>query len=266
MLIIGENINASRKTIREKLLEKDQVFFQNLAKKQVQSGAKMLDINIGDTDPDHRPLIQWLVKTIQEVVNVPLCLDSPYPQIIQAGLEAYLSQNGKPMVNSVTLEQERMNSILPLVKQYQCTIVALPMDKNGIPDNAQGRFLIAEELIKKITEFDIPAEDIYLDPLVIPISTNSNTARITLETLYLIHQSYPHIKTIAGLSNISYGLPVRKNLNQGFLPLLMQAKISALILDPTDRQLMSLLYSCQVLLENDPYCKNYLQAYRNGKI
>jgi cobalamin-dependent methionine synthase I len=140
------------------------------------------------------------------------------------------------------------------------------MNEKGIPESARERFLIAEELINKITGFGIPPEDIYLDPLVIPISTNSASANITLETLDLIYQSYPHIKTIAGLSNISYGLPARKNINQSFLSLLMKAGVKALILDPIDSRLMSLLYSSQALLGNDPYCKNYLQAYRNGQL
>ncbi len=264
MLIIGENINASRKMIREKLSEKDSEFFRNLAREQVKRGAGMLDLNIGDTDPDNRLLMQWLVQIVQESVNVPLCFDSPYPELIQAGLEIYNFQLGKPLVNSVTAEQERIETILPLVKKYQCSVVALAMDEKGIPESARNRFLIAEKLINKITEFGIPPEDIYLDPLVIPISTNSASAKITLATLGLIHQNLPHIKTIAGLSNISYGLPVRKNINRGFLPLLMQAGVKALILDPTDNKLMSLLYSSQVLLGHDLFCKNYLQAYRNG--
>ncbi len=264
MLIIGENINASRKMIREKLSEKDTGFFQHLATIQVQNGAGMLDLNIGDTDPDNKSLMQWLVQTVQEYIDVPLCFDSPYPKLIQAGLENYNFKNGKPLVNSVTAEEDRIKSILPLVKQYHCSVVALAMDENGIPENSAGRFLIAKKLIKVITEFGIPQEDIYLDPLVIPISTNSDSATITLETLSLIKENFPHIKTIAGLSNISYGLPIRKNINQAFLPLLMQTRVNGLILDPTDRKLMSLLYSSQVLLGNDLYCKNYLQAYRKG--
>lgn len=264
MLIIGENINASRKMIREKLSKKDTAFFRDLATIQVQNGADMLDLNIGDIDPDNQPLMQWLVQTVQEYIDVPLCLDSPYPKLIRAGMESYNFKNGKPLVNSVTAEKDRIKSILPLVKQYQCSVVALAMDENGIPKNSTDRFLIAKELIKVITEFGIPPEDIYLDPLVIPISTNSEAATITLETLSLIKKNFPHINTIAGLSNISYGLPIRRNINQAFLPLLMQTGVNALILDPTDRKIISLLYSSQVLLGNDLYCKNYLQAYRNG--
>jgi len=266
MIIIGENINGSRNIIREKLNNRDSAFFCNLAEQQIEGGAEMLDINIGDADPEDFSAMQWLIRNIQKNINIPLCLDSPYPKIIKAGLETYNYQYGKPLINSITAEKERMENILPLVKKHQCSVIALLMDEKGIPAKAQERFLIAQKLIKEMTDSGISSEDIYLDPLVIPISTDSNSANVTLETLQLIHKNYPEIKTVAGMSNISYGLPKRKNINHAFLPLLLQSNISALILDTTDKQLMSLLYSSKALLGKDPYCKDYLQAYRKGKL
>jgi len=266
MLIIGEVINGSRNIIREKLTNRDTVFFCNLAEQQIKGGAEMLDINIGDSNPDDYSTMQWLVKIIQKGINIPLCIDSPYPGIIKAALESYNFQYGKPLINSITAERNRIKSILPLIKKYQCSVIGLLMDEKGIPAKAQDRFLIAKNLIKEITDSGIPSEDIYLDPLVIPISTDSESANITLETLKLINKNYPNINTVAGMSNISYGLPKRKNMNHAFLSLLLQANVNALILDPTDQKLMALLYSTRALLGKDPYCKDYLQAYRKDKL
>lgn len=266
MLIIGENINATRKQIAEKIELRDTEFFQSLARKQVESGANMLDINIGDKNPEDRATMQWLVKTVQDAVQVPLCFDSPYFQIIQAGLEAYQFSCGQPLVNSVTAEKDRLKSILPLVKKYHCSVIALLMDENGIPDNAQDRFSIARKIIQSINDFGILSEDIYLDPLVIPVSTDSSSAITTLKTLTLIRENDPDIKTVSGMSNISYGLPERRIINQAFLPLLLETDIDALILDPTDQKLMALFYGSQALLGKDLFCKEYLQAYRNGRL
>jgi len=266
MLIIGEKINSSRKNIKEMVESKNKEFIQGLAQKQVEGGAQMLDLNIGTIRRNEPENMQWLIKTVQEAVDVPLCIDSPNHEAIKAGLEVYNWNKGKALINSVTAERKRLELILPLVKKYQCLVVALTMDEGGIPQGSKERSKIAAELMKKLIGEGIPIEDIYIDPLTLPVSTNIQNSNITLETLKRIKDFYPKVKTIIGLSNISYGLPKRKLLNQSFLILAMGSALDAVILDSTDKDLMALIRTADLLLGKDEFCRRYLKAFREGRL
>ena len=266
MLIIGEKINSSRKNIQEMVESKNKEFIQELARKQVEGGAQMLDLNIGTIRKNEPENMKWLVKIVQEAVDVPLCIDSPNPEAIKQGLAVYDWNKGKALINSVTIERERLELILPLVKKYQCSVVALTMDEQGIPPDSKKRFKIAEELIKKLTGEGFLAEDIYIDPLTLPVSTNIQNSNIALETLRRIKHSYPEVKTIIGLSNVSYGLPERSLINQTFIVLAMACGLEAAILDSTDQKIMALIKATELLLGKDEFCKQYLQAFREGRI
>jgi len=266
MLIIGEKINSSRKNIKEKVENKDTEFIQELARKQVEGGAQMLDLNIGTIRKNEPERMQWLVRTVQEVVDVPLCIDSPNYEAIKAGLEIYNWDKGKVLINSVTAEREKLKLILPLVKKYQCPVVALTMSEDGIPQGFQERFKIADKLIKELTNEGIATQDIYIDPLTLPVSTNIQNANIVLETLKRVKDSYPKVKTIIGLSNISYGLPERRLLNQSFVVLARASGLDAVILDSTDKDLMALIKATDLLLGKDEFCAHYLQAFREGRL
>lgn len=265
MLIIGEKINSSRKNIQEMVERKNKEFIQELARKQVEGGAQMLDINIGTIRKNEPEDMKWLVKTVQEAVNVPLCIDSPNYMAIKAGLEVYDWSKGKVLINSVTAERKKLELILPLVKKYQCSVVALTMDEQGIPQNSKERCKIADELIKKFTSEGILTEDIYIDPLTLPVSANIQNPDIVLQTLRKIKNSYPEVKTIIGLSNISYGLPERSLINQSFLVLAMAYGLNATILDSTNKNLMALIKATDLLLGKDEFCKQYLMAFREGR-
>ena len=266
MLIIGEKINSSRKDIKEMVENKNKNFIQELARQQVEGGAEMLDLNIGTIRKGEPESMRWLVETVQEAVKVPLCIDSPNYAAIQAGLEVYDANRGEPLINSVTAERERLELILPLVKKYQCSVVALTMSEKGIPQDAKERLEIAHQLIKKLTAEGIPLESIYVDPLTLPVSTNIQSANIVLETLRGIKDSYPGVKTIIGLSNISYGLPQRRLINQAFVVLALANGLEAAILDSTDQRIMALIKSTNLLLGKDEFCKQYLQAFREGRL
>ena len=266
MLIIGEKINSSRKDIKNMVEGKNKEFIQELAQKQVEGGAQMLDLNIGTIRKSEPKDIKWLVKTVQEAVDVPLCIDSPNHEAIKAGLEVYDWDKGKALINSVTAEKEKLELVLPLVKKYQCSVVALTMNEKGIPQNSKERFKIADGLIRKLTSEGIPIEDIYIDPLALPISANIQNANIVLETLKRIKDSHPEVKTIIGLSNISYGLPERKLINQGFVVLAMACGLNAVILDSTDQKIMALIKAANLLLGKDEFCGRYLKAFREGKL
>ena len=266
MLIIGEKINSSRKDIKDIVESKNKEFIQGLAQKQVEGGAQMLDLNIGTIRKSEPKDIKWLVKTVQEAVDVPLCIDSPNHEAIKAGLEVYDWDKGKALINSVTAEREKLELILPLVKKYQCSIVALTMNEQGIPQNSKERFKIADGLIKKLTNEGIPIEDIYIDPLTLPVSANIQNSNTVLETLRRIKDSYPEVKTIIGLSNISYGLPERRLINQSFVVLAMVCGLDAAILDSTNQKMMALIKATNVLLGKDEFCGQYLKAFREGKL
>lgn len=265
MLIIGEKINSSRKDIKDMVEGKNKEFIQKLAQRQVEDGAEMLDLNIGTIRKSEPEDMKWLVKTVQEAVDVPLCIDSPNHEAIMAGLEVYNWDKGKALINSVTAEREKLELILPLVKKYQCSVVALTMNEKGIPQNSKERFKIADGLIKKLTNEGIPIEDIYIDPLALPVSANIQNANIVLDTLKRIKDSHPEVKTIIGLSNISYGLPERRLINQSFIILAMASDLDAAILDSTDKDSMALIKATDLLLGKDEFCRQYLKAFREGK-
>ncbi len=196
MLIIGEKINSSRKDIKDMVEGKNKEFIQGLAQEQVESGAQMLDLNIGTIRKSEPEDMKWLVKTVQEAMDVPLCIDSPNHEAIKAGLEVYDWDKGKALINSVTAEREKMELILPLVKKYKCLVVALTMDERGIPQDSKERFKIADGLIRKLTNEGIPIEDIYIDPLTLPVSANIQNSNTVLETLERIKDSHPSVKII----------------------------------------------------------------------
>ena len=266
MLIIGEKINSSRKDIKEMVENKNKEFIQELAQKQVEGGAQMLDLNIGTIRKGEPEDMKWLIKTVQEAVDVPLCIDSPNHEAIEAGLEVYDWRKGKALINSVTAEREKMELIFPLVKKYKCSVVALTMDERGIPQDSKERFKIADELIRALTNKGIPMEDIYIDPLTLPVSANIQNSNTVLETLKRIKDLHPEVKTIIGLSNISYGLPERKLINQSFMVLAVASGLDAVILDSTDQKIMALIKATNLLLGKDEFCGQYLKAFREGKL
>jgi len=262
MLIIGEKINTSLCGVEEAVKTRDKDFIQNLAKKQVDSGADVLDINVGTRIHSEVKDMKWMIGIVQEVVNVPLCVDSPRPEAIEVGLAEC---EGKAMVNSITAEKKRMEELLPLIGRFSCKIIALTMDDRGIPEDIERRYEIADKLIRALTKAGISLSDIYIDPLVRPVSTDSSSGLIVLKSIKKIMSSFEHVHTICGLSNISFGLPKRDVLNKSFLLLAMSMGLDSAILDPLDREMMAMIRAGEVLLGKDEYCLKYLTSFREGK-
>ncbi len=264
MLIVGELINSSRKMVRQAIEGRDSALIQRLALSQAAAGADYIDINCGTRIDDEEETLQWLVQCIQEVSDAPLCIDSPSAGALAAGMEA-AQRNGKQiMVNSITAESGRYAAVLPLLRQYNAKVVALLIDDSGMPETAADRIRIADRLIGDLIKDGIEPGDIYLDPLVKPISTGNSFGRDVLEAVRYISERYPEVHKICGLSNISFGLPNRKTLNQIFMVQTMTAGMDAYILDPLDQTMMGLLYGSRSLLGDDPYCAGYLKAHRRG--
>ncbi|KUO50703.1 MAG: methyltetrahydrofolate--corrinoid methyltransferase [Desulfitibacter sp. BRH_c19] len=262
MLIVGELINTSRKDIKPAVENRDAAYIQKIAKEQVEAGANYVDVNCGTQVFNEPEVMEWLVKTVQEAVEVPLCIDSPNPKALEVGLA--LTKTKKPMVNSITAEKERFEIILPLIQKYNAKVVALCMDDSGMPETAEDRIVIVDKLIKDLTANGIAEDDIYLDPLVKPVSTGDKAGLEVLDTVRYIRENYPKVHAICGLSNISYGLPNRKILNQTFMIQTMTMGMDAYILNPIDKKMMGFIYSASATLGQDPFCGKYLTAHRNG--
>lgn len=264
LIIIGEKINTSRKAIRPAVEAKDAAAIKDLAKKQVEAGAHYIDVNCGTFPYEEPELLEWLVNTVQEVVDVPLCIDTPNPKALERALKA--NRNGKPLINSVTAEKERYNSIFPYVVEYNTSIIALCMDDSGMPETADDRLRIAERLIESMTKEGVKLDDIYIDPMVRPVGTGSHYGLVALETIKKVMTEFPGIHTTCGLSNVSFGLPARKLINQAFLIMSIAAGLDSAILDPLDKKIMSFVYAAELLQGKDDFCMNYLTAYREGKL
>ena len=262
MIIIGEKINSSLKAIRPAMENYDAAAIQDLAKRQYEAGATFIDINAGMFINDEPDRVEWLVNTVQEVIDAPFSIDTPNPLALEKGLKA--NKNGKPIINSITDEKERFNSVMPMITKYNTGIVALCMDDSGMPETIDERVTIAERLIKKMTREGVKLEDIYIDPMVRPIGTGSHYGTVAIETIRKVKQEFPEAHIACGLSNISYGIPARKLINQTFLIVAMSAGMDGAIMDPLDKKLMSFIYATEALMGQDEYCMNYLTRFREG--
>ena len=263
MIIVGEKINTSRQSIEEAVSKRDSAFITKVAREQAEAGAHYIDVNTGTFLEQEVDCLSWLVETIQSTVDLPLSLDSPNPEALLAAMKHH---KGEPMINSISLEEDRFESLLPVVTSQPCSLVALCMGKTAMPKTTEERVEVGSELIKKLTAEGFPLEKIYVDPLVQPIAVDTSMGITALRAISKIMNDFPGVNTICGLSNISFGLPERRLVNRNFLALSISYGLSAVILDPTDRQLMATLLSVEMLLGRDEYCGNFIDAYENGKI
>lgn len=264
MIIIGEKINSTLKAIRPAIESYDTATIQDIAKKQYEAGATFLDVNAGMFTGEEPERLVWLVNTIQEVTDAPFSIDSPNPKAIEAALKA--NKNPKPIINSITDEKERYDAIMPLAVQFNTGIIALCMDDTGMPETIDERVVIAERLIGKLTKEGIAMEDIYIDPLIRPIGTGSHYGVVAIETIRRVKSEFPSVHIACGLTNISFGIPARKLMNQAFLVAAMAAGMDGAILDPLDKKLMSFMYATEALMGLDDYCMNYLTKFREGEL
>jgi len=263
MQIVGERINTSRKRMRAAVEQGDAAFIRKDAETQVAAGATLVDVNCGTFVSDEPERMAWLVDVVQDAVGVPLCIDSPNPKALEMGLSRH--RNGQPMINSITDEADRFEQVLPLVLEHKASIVALCMG-SGMPGSAEERFEIAARLIERLTGAGVPVGDIYVDPVACPISTGGAHGRHVLEAIRRIMETFEGVHTICGLSNVSFGLPLRKLINRNFLTMCMAMGLDAVILDPLDARMMSNLIASEALLGKDEFCMNYVTAHREERL
>lgn len=239
MLIVGEKINVISKEIGKAMKERNPGPIQEMAKKQVAGGANWLDINIGPASKDGPELMEWLVKTVQEVVNVPLSLDTTNAEAMEAGLKVH---KGKALINSASGAPERLKNMLSLAAKYNADVIGLTMTEKGIPRDANERMVIAYDIVTACAEYGVPLENLYLDPLILPIAVAQNQAMEAVEAIKMFKQlNDPPLKTIVGLSNISNGTPPQTKpvLDRVYLVVLKDAGLDAAIADPLDKELMA---------------------------
>ena len=267
MLIVGEKINASIKSVGRAIEDQDETFLLNLAKEQAEAGADFIDVNAGvggGAWESGAAAMAWLVDHLRKAVDKPLCIDSDDPAVLKTALERY---DGKTvMINSVDAEPARLNAVGPLAADRGALLVALVMREGGIPRTVEERLEAAGTIMAHLEKSGVREEQVYFDPLVLPISVDTTQALVTLRTIEKIKERYPSAKTIMGLSNISYGLPNRGIVNRSFFLMAAAAGLDAAILNPLDRRLMSLVRVADMLSNRDPMCKGFIRAHRKGLI
>ncbi|MDR2945719.1 MAG: methyltetrahydrofolate cobalamin methyltransferase [Candidatus Adiutrix sp.] len=268
MIIIGEKINGTRKKVGEAILARDADFIRDLARKQVEAGANYLDVNAGTTPSREPEDMVWLVNQVHEATpDTPICLDSPNPLALAAGLEVVKSFNpAKIMVNSLSGEAKRVEGVLPLAVKYQTELIVLALDDQGIPETVEGRLVIVRRLVEMCRKQGLPDENLYIDPLVMTISTNTGAGLVTLDTLRAIKSEFPKVHMTCGHSNISFGMPLRSILNQAFMALTIDAGLDSAISDPENRDLKAMALAAETLLGRDRHCLKFNRAFRAGLI
>lgn len=233
MLIIGEKLSIIAKRVREAMMKKDKGPIQEIALVQAKQGASIIDANIGPAEDGGEDLMQWMVTSIQEVVQLPVCLDTTNASAIEAGLKVHNNEWGRALINSTSNDPERF-PILELGAKYNAQVIGLTVGKGGLPADAEERCAIAAEIMGRAMEYGVPLEDIFLDPLVLQIATSQDHARHVIKAISMFQEmNDPPMKTVVGLSNISNGCPkaLRPILNKYYYLLLAEAGLSAAIAD-----------------------------------
>lgn len=262
MIVIGERISIIAKKVRDAMMSRDKKPLQELAIAQMKAGANYLDLSIGPAEEGGEELMDWGVKALQEVAQLPLCIDTTNPKAMEAGLKAHNNKWGRAIVNSASGEEERLNNMMPLAAKYNAQIIGLTLTKQGIPPLAEERCAIAAEIMGKAAELGVPMEDIYLDPLILPVAFSQDKCIESIRAIRLFKElNDPPMKTVVGLSNISNGAPkeLRGLINRTFLTLLMYEGLTSAIIDPTDKEMMATVKTTDILLQNTMYAHSYLE-------
>ncbi|MGZ9165822.1 MAG: dihydropteroate synthase [Anaerolineales bacterium] len=256
-VMIGEKLNPTGiKKLGQALVEQNFDYVKYLAQRQVAWGADVLDVNVGHPQIDEAGIIPKVVEAVMSVVDVPLCIDSNEPKILEAGLRI---APGKPLVNSVNGEEKQLAAVLPIVKDRGAAVIGLTIGEDGIPATAEERLAAAGTIIERATKMGIPIEDIIIDPLVMTVGHNSNAATVTLKTIELVKKEYG-VNISLGASNVSFGLPDRHAVNSAFLALAIQAGATCSITDPI--KLGNTIRATDLLLGKDPNSIRYLKYFR----
>jgi 5-methyltetrahydrofolate--homocysteine methyltransferase len=263
MIIVGERINGTGRRVREAVIARNHELIAHEATKQAEAGAHYIDVNAG-THPEREPDdMVWLVQTAQSATDRPLCVDSPNPEALRAGLRAH---RGQALVNSASAEEGRLSTVLAMAKEFDARVVALTLDDSGLPKTAQQRIDIARRLGDAAAAAGLRQSDLFVDPLARAVGLENDQGIAFLDAVAGIRAALPEAHVICGLSNISFQMPARKLLNRTFLAMAMACGLDAVILDPLDQPLMAVACAGELLLGRDDMCVSYIQAFRAGRL
>ncbi len=258
-VVIGERINPTgRRLLAEEMKNGDYSRVESDAIAQVQAGAQILDVNAGIAMADEPTILAECVRLVQSVTDVPLCIDSSIIEALDAGLEAC---EGRALLNSVTGEEERLERILPLVKKYDCAVVAISNDDSGISEDVNVRFEVAKKIVERAADHGIPASSIVVDPLVMPVGAVNSAGRQVMELVRRLRDDLK-VNTTCGASNLSFGLPNRTGLNAAFIGMAIASGMTSAIINPLHAEIMQAIRGANVVMGHDPDCMQWINANR----
>lgn len=265
MIVIGEKINGSLPGVKGIIQERDKKGLLELAERQRAAGVDFIDVNVGTgvgSREDEIISMEWAIKIIQDELDVPISIDSADPAVLEVGLR---TRNGRPsLINSANAEKRSLEEVVPLAGRYNSPLVGLAMDETGIPKTAGDRIRACERIAEACDRNGVVMDNLFLDPLVVPISTDIKQGIVTLTTLTEIKKRFPNAKTVLGVSNVSYGLPARAKLNTAFLHMAVYAGLDAAIIDPLDNDMLSAVRTAEALVGKDRHCRRYSRAFRKS--
>ena len=258
MIIIGEKLNGSIPSVGKAIAERDADLIRERAKMQAEAGADFLDVCASVEEEVEVETLKWMIDIVQEVTDTRICVDSPSAKTCAEGIKLCKRPG---LVNSVSLEGNKIDTIFPVIADTDWECVALLCDNDGIPDSVEKRMKVFHGIMEKAKEYNIAPSRLHIDPLVVTLSTDQTALTVFAQCCRQIKAEYPDIHITSGLSNISYGLPVRKNINQAFMVLAMNAGMDSAIVDPTNKNMIGMIYAANALLEKDEYCLNYIAKF-----
>jgi len=261
-VIIGERINpTNRKLLAAEMKAGNLERVQQDAMSQINAGAQILDVNAGVPLADEPKILADSIKLIQSISDVPLCIDSSIVEALKCGLEAY---QGKALLNSVTGEEERLETVLPLVKQFGCAVIGISNDDSGISEDINVRFEVAKKIVERAMDHGIPKEDVLIDPLVMPIGAINDAGKQVLELIKKL-QNELQVNTTCGASNLSFGLPNRHGLNTAFIAMAIANGMPCAITNPLEKEIMQSIRGANVVMGHDPECSDWIMNYREPR-
>ena len=260
MIIIGEKLNGSIPSVAKAIAERDADLIRERARMQAEAGATFLDVCASVEEAVEVETLKWMIDLVQEVADTPICVDSPSARSCVAAIP-FCKRPG--LINSVSLEGDKIDTIFPVIADTDWECVALLCDNDGIPDSVERRMKIFFGIMEKAKQYGIAPSRLHIDPLVVTLGTDQTALTVFADCCRRIKYEYPEIHITSGLSNISFGLPVRKNINQAFMVLAMNAGMDSAIVDPTNKNMIGMIYATNALLERDEYCLQYIDKFGN---
>lgn len=261
--VIGERINTTLKKVKAAVIDRDAEYIKDDVQKQTEAGATYIDVNGGARIGHEAEDMTWLLEVVQEATDLPLCLDSPDPAVLEM---AYGLVNKRPLINSISLEKDRFEPMISYLQGKDCRIIALCMDDSGMPKSVNDIVSRAGKLVAELENIGFVRDDIFIDPLVQPLGVDTSNGTMAMQAVSVIMNDLKGVHTTGGLSNISYGLPQRRVVNRTFLSMMIANGFDSAIMDPLDRETMTQVITADMIAGNDDYCMRFIKATRAGII